>query len=123
VKRREFITLVGGATAAWPLAARAQQPVMPVVGLIRSTSLAPFENLVNAFRRGLNEAGFVEGQNVAIDYRYAENRLDQLPTLVGELVRRQVAILVTTGRGIRGHGATKSQRGPIGHHSVLSDHQ
>ena len=94
MKRREFITLVGGATAAWPLAARAQQPVMPVVGLIRSTSLAPFENLVNAFRRGLNEAGFVEGQNVAIDYRYAENRLDQLPTLVGELVRRQVAVMV-----------------------------
>ena len=85
MKRRDFITLVGGA-AAWPLAARAQQPSMPVIGFVRSTSLAPFQNLVVAFGDGLKEAGFVAGQNVAIEYRYAENQRDRLPALVAELL-------------------------------------
>ncbi len=93
MKRRDFITLVGGA-AAWPLAARAQQPAMPVVGFVRSTSLAPFQNLVVAFGDGLKEAGFVAGQNVAVEYRYAENQRDRLPALVAELLGIPVAVLV-----------------------------
>ena len=94
MKRRDFMTLVGGAAVAWPLAARAQQPAMPVVGFVRSTSLAPFQNLVVAFGDGLKEAGFVAGQNVAIEYRYAENQRDRLPALVAELLGIPVAVLV-----------------------------
>jgi putative ABC transport system substrate-binding protein len=93
MKRRDFITLVGGA-AAWPIAARAQLPAMPVVGFVRSTSLAPFQNLVVAFGQGLKEAGFVAGQNVAVEYRYAENQRDRLPALVAELLGIPVAVLV-----------------------------
>ena len=94
MKRRDFITLIGGAAVAWPLAARAQQPAMPVVGFVRSTSLAPFQNLVVAFGDGLKEAGFVAGQNVAVEYRYAENQRDRLPALVAELLGIPVAVLV-----------------------------
>src|ERR1700720_1864762 len=94
MKRRDFMTLVGGAAVAWPLAARAQQPALPVVGFVRSTSLAPFQNLVVAFGQGLKEAGFVAGQNVAIEYRYAENQRDRLPALVAELLGIPVAVLV-----------------------------
>jgi putative ABC transport system substrate-binding protein len=94
MKRRGFLGVVGSAVAAWPILAQTQQSTTLVVGLIRSTSRSPFENLVNAFRRGLNEAGFVEGQNLTIEYRYGDDQSDRLQTLIAELIRRPVAVIV-----------------------------
>ncbi len=94
MRRREFITLLGGAVAAWPLIARGQQPAMPVVGFLRSASLADSKHLVTAFIQGLKDAGFVEGQNVAIEYRYADNQMDRLADFATELIRRPVAVIV-----------------------------
>src|SRR5262245_1750668 len=100
MKRREFITLVGGA-AAWPLSARAQQPALPVVGFLRSTAAASSAHLVDAFRQGLTEAGFVEGQNVAIDYRWADDQDNRLAALTADLVRREAAVIVTNSIGVQ----------------------
>jgi len=93
IGRREFITVLGGA-AAWPAVARAQRPAMPVIGFLRSTSLADATHLVTAFRQGLKEADFVEGQNVGIEFRSAEDRVDRLPALVTDLISRKVAVMV-----------------------------
>jgi ABC-type uncharacterized transport system substrate-binding protein len=95
IGRREFITLLGGAAAAWPLAARAQQPAMPVIGLLAPVLMN--EDQLRGFQQGLKQAGFVEGENVSILYRSAENELDRLPALAVDLARRRVAVIAAAG--------------------------
>ena len=97
MNRRDFISLVGGAAAAWPLAARAQQPAMPVIGFIRNTTRDDSADLLKAMHQGLRQTGYVEGTNVVVEYRFADNQLDRLPTMAADLVRRQVAVIVTGG--------------------------
>src|SRR5262245_63237935 len=98
MRRREVITLLGRAAAAWPIAARAQQPVVPVVGFLSSVSQAQTRHMVAAFQRGLVETGYVDGRNVAIDYRFADGQYGRLPALDSEMVRRPVSLLVAGGR-------------------------
>jgi ABC-type uncharacterized transport system substrate-binding protein len=108
MRRRDFITLIGSMAVAWPLTARAQPPSMPVIGFLHGASPEPFAQLMATFREGLKDVGYVEGQNVAIEYRWANGQYDRLPALASDLVQRQVAVITTAGGSLSGLAAKKA---------------
>src|SRR5580692_3351865 len=93
MRRREFLGVVGGTAASWPIASRAQQPALPVIGFLNSASPAQYARMVTAFRQGLNDAGYVDGQNVEIEFRWADGQYDRLPALAADLFRRQISVI------------------------------
>src|SRR2546423_5712014 len=101
IRRREFVSLLGGAAAAWPIAARAQQPRIPMIGTLYNVSATEWEGNMAAFRRGLGEMGFFEGRNVAIEYRWSDGQSERLPAMAAELIGRKVAVILAGG-GLNG---------------------
>jgi putative tryptophan/tyrosine transport system substrate-binding protein len=118
MNRREFITLVGGAGVAWPLAARAQQPAMPVIGFLGSESASLWANYVRAFQQGLREVGYIEGRNVAIEYRWAEGQNERMPGLLGDFLRRPVSVIAVLRQytcGVGGKGCEHDSPNRVRH--------